>query len=190
LNPCYAFNKWKTYHKFDIKFTIEDMFDVFSFIDMFHKFIFQPNKKGRILYPCKRFFLSIYLYWYFFVNLFVVSIYVFKFNYFSSNVHGLFWAINHLILAKQTQRLGKTSIHAISHFHQPKVCVVKVVRDDVLTKAIEAKIEENNKTKWWSKLSEEATMLSQNNCQTNYPNATLTIVLPNVAINVFFIWIA
>jgi len=46
-------------------------------------------------------------------------------------------------------------------------------------------IEEDNKTKWWSKLSEEATMLFQNKCQTNYANVTLTIVLPNIAINVF-----
>jgi hypothetical protein len=27
-------------------------------------------------------------------------------------------------------------------------------------------------------------MLFQNKCQTNYPNATLSIVLPNIAINV------
>ncbi len=74
-----------------------------------------------------------------------MSIYVFKFNYFSSNVHGLFRAINHLILAKQTQRLVKTSIHGISHFHQPKVCVVKVVKDDVLTKAIEARLKKTIK---------------------------------------------
>ncbi len=159
------------------------MFDISSFIDMFHEFIFQAKKKGKSLYPCKRFFSFVNLFiLIFFFNLFVVSIYVFKFNYFSSNVHGLFRAINHLILAKQTQRLVKTSIHAISHFHQPKVCVVK---DDVLTKAIEARLKKKKKTKWWSKLSEESTMLSQNKCQTNYPNVMLTIVLPNIAINVF-----
>jgi len=119
------------------------MFDISSFIDMFHEFIFQAKKKGKSLYPCKRFFSFVNLFiLIFFFNLFVVSIYVFKFNYFSSNVHGLFRAINHLILAKQTQRLVKTSIHAISHFHQPKVCVVK---DDVLTKAIEARLKKTIK---------------------------------------------
>jgi hypothetical protein len=88
---------------------------------------FKLRKKAKVYIHAKGFFLgqSIYIN-IFFVNLFVVSNYVFRFNYFSSNVLGLLQAINHLILAKQTQRLVKTSIHAISHFHQPKVVLWKL----------------------------------------------------------------
>jgi hypothetical protein len=113
---------------------------------------FKLRKKVEIYIHAKGFFfLSINLHWYFFVNFFVVSIYVFKFNYLSSNLHGLLQAINHLILAKQIQRLVKTSIHPFHIFQPsqlpPKVCVVKVVRDDVLTKAIEARLRKTIKQK-------------------------------------------
>jgi hypothetical protein len=51
---------------------------------------FKLRKKAEVYIHAKGFFFGQSIYIDFFFNLFVVSIYVFKFNYFSSNVHGLF----------------------------------------------------------------------------------------------------